>query len=166
MEKNHNEQKIYPCDACRTYPHAQCLWQEGGSSVTPIGPDANNSPRISSPTSAACNGRCLGWYGYFGQRDRHQQESYTGLRQLGKKDTIYASVDTTGASTATLKAKWTYRKGGQDSVVKEDTQTIAPTGHATSEFNISKPDGWPAGDYQVEIFVDGKSVQTKTFTVK
>ena len=85
---------------------------------------------------------------------------------FGKKDTIYASIDTTGAGTATLKAKWTYRKGGQESLVKEDTQTIAPTGPATSEFHISKPDGWPAGDYQVEIFVGDKPAQTKSFTVK
>ena len=85
---------------------------------------------------------------------------------FGKKDTIYASVDTTGTGTATLKAKWTYRKSGQESVVKEDRQTIAPTGPASSEFHISKPDGWPTGDYQVEIFVDDKSALSKTFTVK
>ena len=85
---------------------------------------------------------------------------------FGKKDTIYASVGTTGAGTATLKAKWTYRKNGQEAVVKEDTQTITPTGPASSEFHISKPDGWPGGDYQVEIFVDGKSVGTKGFSVK
>ena len=83
-----------------------------------------------------------------------------------KKDTIYASVDTTGAGTATLKAKWTYRTNGQEASVKEDTQTIAPTGSASNEFHISKPDGWPAGNYQVEIFVADKSAGTKTFTVK
>ena len=85
---------------------------------------------------------------------------------FGTKDTIYASVNTTGSGNATLKAKWTYRKGGQESLVKEDKQMIAPTGPATSEFHISKPDGWPVGDYQVEIFVDDKSANTKTFTVK
>jgi hypothetical protein len=85
---------------------------------------------------------------------------------FGKKDTIYASVDTTGAGTATLKAKWTYRKDGQEAVVKEDTQTIVPTGAASNEFHISKPDGWPSGDYRVEIFVADKSAGTKTFTVK
>lgn len=85
---------------------------------------------------------------------------------FGKKDTIYASVNTTGAGTATLKATWTYRTSAQQAVVKEDTQTIAPTGPASSEFHISKPDGWPAGDYQVEIFMADKSAGTKTFTVK
>ena len=85
---------------------------------------------------------------------------------FGKKDTIYAAVDTTGAGTAKLHAKWTYRKGGQESLVKEESQTIAPTGPASSEFHISKPDGWPTGDYQVEIFVNDKSAGSKSFTVK
>ena len=85
---------------------------------------------------------------------------------FGKKDTIYAAVDTTGSGTAKLSAKWTYRKGGTESLVKEDSQTIAPTGSASSEFHVSKPDGWPTGDYHVEIFMDDKSVGSKTFTVK
>lgn len=85
---------------------------------------------------------------------------------FGRKDTIYVSVDTNGTGTATLKAKWTFRKGGQESLVKEDMQTITPTGPATSEFHISKPDGWPAGDYQVEVSVDSRPSQVKGFTVK
>ena len=85
---------------------------------------------------------------------------------FAKNDTIYASVDTTGAGTAALKAKWTYQKGGQEALVKEDTQTIAPSGPATSEFHVSKPDGWPTGDYRVEVFVADKSAGTKAFSVK
>jgi hypothetical protein len=89
-----------------------------------------------------------------------------GTDTFGPKDTIYASVDTTGSGTAALKAKWTFRKDGKEAIVKEDTMTIAPTGAATNEFHISKPDGWPVGNYQVEIFVADKSVGTKAFTVK
>jgi hypothetical protein len=85
---------------------------------------------------------------------------------FGKSDTFYVSVDTTGAGTATLKAKWTYHKDGKTVPVKEDMQTIAPTGPATSEFHISKPDGWPLGDYQVEVFVGDKSAGTRKFSVK
>ena len=85
---------------------------------------------------------------------------------FGKADTIYAAIDTTGAGTATLKAKWTYHKDGKEALVKEDTQTIAPTGPATSEFHISKPDGWPVGDYQVEVFAGDKSAGVKKFSVK
>ena len=88
------------------------------------------------------------------------------MNTFAKGDTIYVTVDTTGSGAATLKAKWTYMKGGQTTVVKEDTQMITASGPATTEFHISKPEGWPAGDYQVEVFVDDKSVGTKTFTVK
>ena len=82
-----------------------------------------------------------------------------------KGDTIYASVDTTGSGTATLKARWTYRKGDQTTVVSEDSQTITPTGPAVTEFHVSKPGGWPAGQYQVEMFLDDHSVGVKNFTV-
>src|SRR5262245_49116343 len=85
---------------------------------------------------------------------------------FGKADTFYASVDTTGAGSATLKAKWTYHKDGKTALVQEDTQTIAPTGPATSEFHVSKPDGWPVGDYDVEVFVGDKSAGVKKFSVK
>jgi hypothetical protein len=85
---------------------------------------------------------------------------------FAKSDTFYASIDTTGAGTATLKAKWTYHKDGKVAPVKEDTQTITPTGPATSEFHLSKPDGWPMGDYQVEVFVGDKSAGVKKFSVK
>jgi hypothetical protein len=86
---------------------------------------------------------------------------------FAKNDTIYAAIDTTGAGTATLAAKWTYTgKDGKAIPVKEDRATIAPTGPATSEFHISKPDGWPTGSYQVEVSVDGKPAATKTFNVQ
>jgi hypothetical protein len=90
----------------------------------------------------------------------------TATESFAKGDTFYVSVDTAGAGTAELKAKWTYHKDGQVAVVKEDSQTITPTGPATSEFHVSKPDGWPAGDYQVEVLLGDKSVGVKKFAVK
>ena len=85
---------------------------------------------------------------------------------FAKADTLYVSIDTTGAGTATLTAKWTYHKDGKSVPVKEDTQTISPTGPATSEFHVSKPDGWPAGDYEVEVLMGDKSVGVRKFAVK
>jgi hypothetical protein len=90
----------------------------------------------------------------------------TPAETFAKADTIYVSVDTAGSGTANLKSKWTYRKGADTTTVKEDSQTITPTGPATSEFHISKADGWPAGEYQVEILLDDKPAGTKSFTVK
>jgi hypothetical protein len=78
-------------------------------------------------------------------------------------DTIYASIVTEGASqNVLLLARWTYEDG---QVVNEAQQTIAPTGPAATEFHISKPDGWPAGKYQVAIAANGLPAGTKEFTV-
>jgi hypothetical protein len=78
-------------------------------------------------------------------------------------ETIYVSVRTEGsASTATLKARWTY-EGGQ--LVQESSRTIAPTGTAVTEFHVAKPDGWPKGSYKVEVFLNGNSVETESFKV-
>ena len=89
----------------------------------------------------------------------------TSLSTLGKNDTIYASVDTTGSGTANLKAKWTFLQGGQPMVVNEETLTLDAVGPATTEFHISKPDGWPPGEYQVEVFVNDALAGTRRFTV-
>jgi hypothetical protein len=86
--------------------------------------------------------------------------------KFAKSDTFYVSIETTGTGSATLKAKWTYHKGGQIAPVKEDSQTIASTGSAASEFHISKPDGWPSGEYQVELFLNDKPIGAKKFMVE
>lgn len=95
-----------------------------------------------------------------------QMKVVTASDTFTRTDTIYASVDTTGTGSATLTAKWTYRANGQDVAVNESTQTINPAGPATSEFHVSKPDGWPAGDYKVEISAAGGTPTSRTFTVK
>ncbi len=80
------------------------------------------------------------------------------------KDTIYASVLTNGVgSDVEIKARWTYQDG---QVVNESSQMISPTGAAATEFHIAKPDGWPAGTYKVEVFLNGNSAGTKDFTVQ
>lgn len=79
-------------------------------------------------------------------------------------DTIHVSVITAGsAPSAGLTARFTYQDG---QLVNESSQTIAPTGSDATEFHISKPDGWPAGNYRVEILLDGRSVSTKAFRVQ
>jgi hypothetical protein len=85
---------------------------------------------------------------------------------FGRMDTIYAAVDTMGSGTAELKAKWTYSANGSDVLVHEDSQKVSATGPATSEFHVSKPDGWPLGTYRVDIMLAGNNAGSKTFTVK
>jgi ABC-type glycerol-3-phosphate transport system substrate-binding protein len=79
------------------------------------------------------------------------------------KDAIYASVETVGSGHATLAAKWTY-DGGQ--TVHEDSKVLDTMGPQTTAFMISKPDGFPAGDYKVEISLNGSPVASKDFSVK
>lgn len=84
---------------------------------------------------------------------------------FGPKDTIYASVSTDGAAPSkTIVAKWTF--GPNAKPVKTDSQSIAPSGPAATEFHISKPSGWPVGKYKVEIVVDGSPAGSKDFEVK
>ena len=79
-------------------------------------------------------------------------------------DTIYAAVETRGAgNNATLTARWTFQDG---QVVDETSQTISPTGAAVTEFHIAKPDGFPAGDYSVEILLNGVSAERSDFEVR
>jgi hypothetical protein len=79
-------------------------------------------------------------------------------------DTIYASVGTDGSSpSATLRAKWTFE---DSQIVDESTRTIAPNGLERTEFHISKPNGWPAGKYKVEVFLNDQAAGTKSFEVR
>ena len=70
--------------------------------------------------------------------------------------------DRISLTSATLKARWTYQDG---QVVNESSQTIAAAGDARTEFHISKPDGWPAGKYTLEVFLNGSSAATKEIVV-
>lgn len=84
--------------------------------------------------------------------------------QLGTRDTIYASVATEGTgANATLGARWTYQDG---QVVDQGTETISPNGPAVTEFHISKPSGWPAGQYKVVITLNGTPADSATFQVQ
>jgi hypothetical protein len=79
-------------------------------------------------------------------------------------DTIHAAVTTEGTvSGASLTARWTYQDG---QVVDETTQPVAGSGTAVTNFQISMPGGFPAGDYQVEILLNNGRVESKSFRVR
>ena len=85
-------------------------------------------------------------------------------RDFKPNETIYASVLTNGnAPNTEIKVRWTFQDG---QVVDESSQSIAPQGAAATEFHISKPDGWPAGTYKVEVFVNGNPAGSEQFEVK
>lgn len=88
----------------------------------------------------------------------------TDIGTFAPGDTIYASVTTSGSSASTpIRALWTYQDG---QVVSDDTQTISGTGSDMTEFHIAKPDGFPAGSYKLEIFIDGRTAMNRNFDVR
>jgi hypothetical protein len=79
-------------------------------------------------------------------------------------DTIHAAVTTEGTvSGASLTARWTYQDG---QVVDETTESVAGTGTAVTHFQISMPEGFPPGDYQVEILLNNQRVESRSFRVQ
>jgi hypothetical protein len=84
--------------------------------------------------------------------------------QFAPADTVYVSVSTEGApASADLTAVWRFQTG---QTVDSSSQTISPQGDENTEFHIVNPKGWPVGTYNVTIYADGDSVESKNFAVK
>lgn len=84
------------------------------------------------------------------------------MSSFAKADTIHASVATDGGAASNLNAKWTFQDG---QVVHSEDKAVA-AGPQVTDFQISKPDGWPAGKYKLDVSMDGKVVQSRDFDVK
>ena len=83
---------------------------------------------------------------------------------FGRRDPIYASVLSSGVSQGLkVSAKWL----GPDGVTFAETaQPLVPTAATATTFSVSNPQGWPAGDYQVQIGINGHFMQKKNFKVR
>ncbi|MCC6847426.1 MAG: hypothetical protein IT294_02905 [Deltaproteobacteria bacterium] len=70
-------------------------------------------------------------------------------------DTFYVSVRTNGsAQNVTMTARWS----GPENAKAEVSKTLSPKGPTTTTLEAPPPNGrWPAGDYTVEILVNGGS---------
>lgn len=76
-------------------------------------------------------------------------------------DTIYVSVLTTATGAGTIGVRWTY--AGQ--TISEPTRQVSYKGAAATEFHIQNSGGFPEGAYAVEVFIDGRSVGRRAFSV-
>ena len=83
---------------------------------------------------------------------------------FGKNDTIFASVNLTGAAQpGALSAKWLF----PDSSSVEQTADSGNTGRAgRAAFFIAKPGGLPVGQYTFRVLVNGRDVRSKDVTVR
>ncbi|MEO8160134.1 MAG: hypothetical protein ABI588_01845 [Arenimonas sp.] len=85
-------------------------------------------------------------------------------RQFGTKDAIYASVLSIGPHQGLkLSAEWLAPDG---SSIAKSEQPIVPASDLATTFNIRNPAGWPAGDYQLRVAINGHTQRTESFTVR
>ena len=138
--------------------------EEHSAPPTSTPPATTSTPPVTTPAPAPAPAPVAVASVDLGNAVGADQRVTTAATEFTPQDTIYAAVSTTGsAANAVLNAKWTYQDG---QTVNESSQTIAPSGPAVTTFHISKPDGWPAGNYKVEISLDGRPVASKDFSVK
>jgi hypothetical protein len=87
------------------------------------------------------------------------------MEDFRPNDTIYAVVETDDNEAGKqLVARWTY--GDNDQLVAEQTQTVAAGSETRTVFKLSKPSGWPKGEYHVRILHNGQEVKNAEFEVK
>ena len=121
---------------------------------TPPAADASpNTPVVALQVQNVDLGRAIG-------ADKRVTAS---MDDFSVRDTIYASVATTGSGSGTLVANWTFEDG---QVVETSQQAVSAAGPAVTEFHIAKATPWPAGKYRVVITLDGREVGSKEFEVK
>lgn len=85
-------------------------------------------------------------------------------------DVIAVSIETLTSDEAdvigTLHATWTYDNRGETLLVRDDHRSLVFRGPGTTMFSIRKPDGFPPGEYRVEIALDGVVVVRLLFSVR
>ena len=77
-------------------------------------------------------------------------------------DTMYVSVLTNGRGAGTLTVKWSLR----GTLLHEVTKKVSYNGQAATDFRFAAADGFPVGDYTVEVIVDGKPFETRRIKVE
>jgi hypothetical protein len=125
-------------------------------------PPPASTPPVSAPTPAAAPARVSAID--LGNAIGADKRVTAPAAAFAPGDTIYASISTEGsAPSLILTARWTYEDG---QLVNESSETIAPTGPATTEFHIAKPDGLPPGRYTLVISANGAPAGTREFEVR
>jgi hypothetical protein len=75
-------------------------------------------------------------------------------------DTVYVSVLTAGTDSGEISVRWMYSGRVQGEPKKQ------VSGAGATEFHLQNAGGFPPGEYSVEVFLDGKSVGTRSFRVE
>jgi hypothetical protein len=142
---------------------AGCNKDSTGRSPAPTttGPATTSTPPAAAP-SATVTAVTVG------NRTGPDGSALSSGTRFAPNDTIIASVITQTSSpaasvTGSLGARWLFEDG---QVVNIESKTFTFTGPGTTNFQISKPDGWPVGRYSLEVSLNGVVVQTANFDIR
>jgi hypothetical protein len=84
--------------------------------------------------------------------------------QFAPTDTVYISTGLEGnPGEATLAARWLAQTG---KVLDSTAQSLTTGAKEQAEFHLAPAKGWKPGTYLVTLFLDGDSVESKTFAVR
>ena len=83
---------------------------------------------------------------------------------FARRDHIHASVLSTGVNQGLrMTARWLAPDGA---TIAETAEALVPTSATATTFSISNPKGWPVGEYQVLIAVNGSILESRKFSVR
>ena len=77
-------------------------------------------------------------------------------------DTMYVAVLTGARGSGTIAVRWSL--GGR--VIHEATKDVAYNDQAATDFRFQAADGFPVGEYTIEVLLDGTSVETRRVRVQ
>ena len=78
---------------------------------------------------------------------------------------VHTLVKPGDETTATLGALWTFESDQGRQTVIDDSAELTFVGYGYTAFEISKQSPWPSGTYFLELFIEGRKVYEKTFSV-
>jgi hypothetical protein len=128
----------------------------------------NTSARFVAPllglalVIAACSGNLTARTIQVGKSLNSDNSIGTLTSTFKPNDTIYASVLTDGSGRGTISAKFSY--GGR--IISEPEKRVSLKGSGATEFHIEYSGGFPAGDYDIELFLNGASIGTRRVRVE
>ena len=77
-------------------------------------------------------------------------------------DPMYVSVLSNGRGKGTITVRWTF--AGRE--LQKLTKKVSYNGQAATDFRFVAADGFPVGDYLIEVTVDGKIIETRRVKVE
>jgi hypothetical protein len=116
-----------------------------------------------SVTAAACNNDPLHVTAVqLGKSLNPDNSVGTHTTSFEPRDTVYLSVLTGASGSGTIETRWYYGSTKVNEMKKE----VSYHGAAATEFRFHNTAGLPPGPYRVEVLLDGKSVDERTFKIE